>query len=272
MSRTVLAALLCLGPGCLFPFAGLSPQATVTTEAGEVRIIASPSEPDEQRRVERAVNAATKNLLRWGKLEVPVKLYLLPSHLRLTSAVNGFGYDWLRAWARYDEVLLQSPATWGWQVTDGEIDELLLHELTHCVMYQRIGDATTWETKQVPVWFREGMATWTANQTYKFPSLEDLARFYEQNPSLDPILDPGPMYRDSSAMVYAAAHHGFTFFIRRLQPHAVDALLDAMKAGQTFPAAFLSVTGISAEAFAREFRHYIEWRGFRGIGKPSLIR
>ncbi len=269
MSRVALAALLCLAPGCLFPLAGLSTRSTVKTEAGDVQIIASPAEPVEQQRVERAVNAATKHLLRWGKLEVPVTLYLLPSHLRLTSAINGFGFDWLRAWAQYDVVYLQSPATWGWLVTDGEVDELLLHELTHCVMYQRIGDATSWNTKEVPVWFREGMATWTANQAYKFPSLEDLARFYDKNPDLDPMLNPAPMYRDDSAIVYAAAHHGFTFFVRRMGQQSVHRLLDAMHGGQRFPAAFLAVTGISAEAFAREFRRYIQWRGFRGIGKPK---
>lgn len=267
----VVGLLLC--SGCLFPFAGLSQRRLVTTEIGEFEVIASPDEPTEQARAEKAIAQASPSLVRWGKLDHRISFYLLPSHLRLASAVGRYGYDWLHAWARYDEVYFQSPATWGWSVTDAEVDELVLHELTHCLMYQRSGTATTWPDKQIPLWFREGMATWTANQAYKFPSLEDLAKFYEQNPAADPIANPDPLYKDSNAIVYSAAHHAFTFLFRRYQEQTVQRLLDSMREGSTFPDAFLKVTGITAEAFALEFRHYVVWRGFRGHGRPrSLFR
>ncbi|MBS1151344.1 MAG: hypothetical protein H6Q89_3042 [Myxococcaceae bacterium] len=267
----LLLGLLC--SGCLFPFAGLSQRLVLSTGAGDFEVISSPDEPFEQQRAARAIAAASQSLARWGKLDRTVSFYLLPSHLRLASAVGRYGYDWLHAWGRYDEVYFQSPATWGWSVSDAEVDELVLHELTHCLMYQRAATRETWAAKQIPLWFREGMATWTANQAYKFPSLEDLARFYETHPGADPIRDPDPLYKESNDIVYAAAHHAFTFLIRRYQEQTVHRLLDAMQSGQTFPEAFLQVTGISAAAFATEFRHYLVWRGFRGHGrpKPSLL-
>lgn len=267
--------LMLLGSGCLFPFAGLSHRTLVTTDVGELEVIASPDEPIEQARIEKSIAIATPSLSRWGKLDHRVHFYLLPSHLRLASAVGRFGYDWLHAWARFDEVYFQSPATWGWTVSDAEVNELVLHELTHCLMYQRAATAESWVDKQIPLWFREGMATWTANQAYKFPSLEDVARFYEAHPEADPIGNPDPLYKESNEIVYAAAHHGFTFLIRRYQEPTVHRVLDAMKAGATFPDAFLAVTGITSEAFAKEFRHYVIWRGFRGgrlKAKPVLLR
>jgi hypothetical protein len=261
-----LIAVFC--SGCLFPFAGLNQRRVLTTEVGEVEVIWSAEEAIESQRAERAITAASSNLARWGALDHRVQFYLLPSHLRLASAVGRFGYDWLHAWARYDEVYFQSPATWGWTVSDAEVNELVLHELTHCLMYQRAATAETWVAKEIPLWFREGMATWTANQAYKFPSLEDLARFYETHPEADPILNPDPLYKESNDIVYAAAHHGFTFLIRRYQEQTVHRLLDAMREGRTFPEAFSAVTGITATAFATEFRRYISWRGFRGHGRP----
>ena len=274
MTRALALAALALCSGCLFPFSGLSQRTVVTTEVGVVEIHASPSELGEQQRAEKAIATASKTLTRWGKLERPVQFHLLPSHARLASAVGRYGYDWLHAWARYDEVYFQSPATWGWAVGDPEVDELVLHELTHCLMYQRSATPLSWEDKQIPLWFREGMATWTANQAYKFPSLEDLAKFYEGSPTDDPIANPEPLYKEHNDIVYAAAHHGFTFLVRRYSEQSVHRLLDAMRGGRTFPEAFVEVTGITDDAFATEFRHYIVWRAFRGDGrpKPSLLR
>lgn len=269
MARLALVLLALLGPGCLYPFAGLNTRRVVSTSVGDFELIASPDDTLEQTRAGRAITLASKTLARWGKLDQPVSFYLLPSHLRLASAVGRYGYDWLHAWARYEEVYFQSPATWGWPVSDGEVDELVLHELTHCLMYQRAATRQTWIDKQIPLWFREGMATWTANQAYKFPSLEELARFYEANPGLDPIRDPDPLYKEHNDIVYAAAHHGFTFLIRRYSEETVRRLLDSMHEGHTFPEAFEAVIGITAGGFADEFRHYIVWRGFRGNGLPK---
>ncbi len=267
MIRAAAVWMLLLCSGCLLPLAGLRQRTSLTTEAGPFEVSSDPNEEVELHRLERAISAASKNLVRWGTLDQRVNFYLLPSHLRLASAVGRYGYDWLHAWARYDEVYFQSPASWGDPVSDADVNELVLHELTHCLMYQRAATRQTWVDKQIPLWFREGMATWTASQGDRFPSLEDLARFYENNPDSDPIEKPDPLYKDNNAIVYSAAYHAFAFLIRRSSQAAVVRLLDSMHEGRTFPQAFSFVTGITAQAFAAEFRHYIVWRGFRGDGR-----
>ena len=266
------ALLLLCCSGCLFPLAGLNQRRVLTTEIGQLELIASADDAIDQPRVEKSIVAAGKGLLRWGQLDRRVSFYLLPSHVRLASAVGRYGYDWLHAWARYEEVYFQSPATWGWTVSDTEVAELTLHELTHCVMYQRSATAENWVDKQIPLWFREGMATWTANQAYKFPSLEDLAQFYAKNPDADPITNPDPLYKESNDIVYAAAHHGFSFLVRRYSEQTVLQVMASMREGRTFPEAFEAVTGITDNAYAREFRHFVIWRGFRGHGRPRPAR
>lgn len=259
-----LVALLIL-PGCLFPFAGLSQRRVTTTVVGEFELVWAPNDfPDRERSV-KAITLASPKLTRWGTLNQPVTFYLLPSHLRLESAVRRFGYGWLHAWARYDEVYFQAPRTWG--ASDEDLNELVLHELTHCVMYQRSGTKQTWGQKQIPLWFREGMATWTANQGHHWSGLEDLARYYDEHPDADPLARPDELYKDESGVVYAAAHHGFTFLIRRFGAPAVKRMMESMAAGLLFPEAFEQVTGITAAAFTREFRLYVVWRGFRGHGQ-----
>src|SRR6185295_7528479 len=107
----------------------------------------------------------------------------------------------------------------------------LAHELTHCLMYQKSGTREDWAKKGIPLWFREGMATWTAEQGYRWMSLEDLAREFERGPHHDPIVDAEAMYQTESAAVYAAAHHAFTFLIDRYGASAVEHTMQQMHAG-----------------------------------------
>src|SRR6185295_2154512 len=57
----------------------------------------------------------------------------------------------------------------GLRPVPADVDELMLHELTHCVMYQRSASAADWSRKRIPLWFREGMASVTASQSYRWP-------------------------------------------------------------------------------------------------------
>jgi hypothetical protein len=214
--------------------------------------------------VRRAMDAAAPGLARWGGLAEPVTVRVYPSHDALERAVGREGYGWLKAWARYDEVFLQSPRTWSLLgVRQRDLEELLLHELTHCVMYQRAAERGDWSRRRIPAWFREGMASETARQGYRWPSLEDLARFYEAQPGQDPLGAPAALYQGDSDIVYAAAHHAFGFLVRRYGEEGVRSLLAGMREGRTFPQAFERVLGLSQEAFERDFRRYVTLRGFR---------
>ncbi len=263
MTRAALALSLWLAAGCAHPAALLTQRKQEALEAGPVDIAFDAGQESEHQRLVRALEKASAQLKRWGKLEHPVTIFLLKSHEDLETEARRH-YGWLRAWARYDDVWFQTPATWGpGGAKDAELDELVLHELTHCLMFQRSATKETWLDRKIPLWFREGMATWTANQGYKWLSLEDLARYWEQHPDADPLGDPESMVEMDNGIVYGAAHHCFTWLIKTHGEENVHRLLDAMRAGKDFNAAFAAVNAVAAEQFIADFQRYVVGRGFR---------
>jgi len=258
------AAALLLLTGCLHPLSALTFRESVETPEGKFEIASAPGDADVPLTA-RAIKRAAPGLEKWGTLERPVTVFLAKTHGDLENAVGRDGYDWLRAWARFDDVVLQTPSSWPKPGADErEVDELLLHELTHCVMYQQAAPAQDWEARRIPLWFREGMATYTAKQGPKFPSLEDLARYYEQHPGDDPLLAPDALYQHHSDVVYAAAHQAFEFLVRRHGEDAAKRLMRSMRFGRTFAQAFVDVLGVEEHAFLIDVQHYIKWRGFKG--------
>jgi hypothetical protein len=251
----VLTAALLLGSGCLFPLSGLTEGRVVRTGVGDFVLKWSPKAPRDQERVAQALERASAQLLQWGKLKRAVNFYLFPTHTHFEVAVRSFGYEWLHAWAGYGDVYFESPSSW--DAAGPDIDELVLHELTHCLMYQRSAGPDAWTGKQIPFWFREGMATWTARQGPRWASVVDLKGFYEKNPDADPILRPEELYEKSTDTVYAASQRAFELLVQRYEVPAVLRLMDTMSQGHTFAEAFEIVTGISAATFIAEFRQSV---------------
>jgi hypothetical protein len=272
--RKVAVGVLVLLSGCAAtrfaaPEAALEASLSMESPAGQFRIEYAPGHEQDAARIQQAVAEALPRLERWGVLREPVIIKVMPDHASLEAAVRQHGYDWLRAWSRYDEVYIQAPSTWSLAgATQPQINELLLHELTHSVMYQLASDRLGWSRKQIPLWFREGMASYTAEQSYRWVSLEEIARHFERAPGSDPVRRPGDLYRDDSNLIYGVAHHTFAFLVRRYGEDSVRGLLREMKGGKDFPRAFESAIGLSPDAFVRDFTRYVRWRGFRGGRAP----
>lgn len=269
-SAPLLVALLGLGCAAVHHAPALRERAELQTEAGTFQFAYRAGDEPSLEVLERAVRAAAPRLAHWGVLRVPVRVLVLPSHEALEAAVNRRDYDWLRAWARYDEIYVQSPGTWGLGgANPADVDELMLHELTHCVMYQRSAGGADWSRKGIPLWFREGMASVTASQGFRWRSLEDLARFYTERPGQDPVTDPDSLYRGQNGVVYGAAHHAFEFLVRRYGEESVQRTMEGMARGTAFPEAFQAATGISAAAFVEDFKRFVRLRGFRPAPAPG---
>jgi hypothetical protein len=132
------------------------------------------------------------------------------------------------------------------------------------VMYQVAADQGGWRQKKIPAWFREGMASYTAEQAYRWPTLETLARTLEDNPTWEPLLRPEPLYAEQMPVAYGAAHHAFTFLVNRYGQDTVRALLAEMSRGPDFPVAFTATVGLPPETFLRDFARYLRLRGFKG--------
>lgn len=238
---------------------------TLETAAGRFELEYPRGERREKERVVRAVLTALPRVRRWGTLREPVALHLLPSHEHLEAAVDQYGLRWMRAWARYGELFVQMPRSWGlFGATQAELEELFTHELTHCVMYQAAATRTTWQRKQIPPWFREGMASFTADQGYRRLSLEDVAHRYARHAGVDPLSAPGDLYKTDEQWVYSAAHHAFAFLVRRYGDERIRALLQQMQGGERFPEAFVATLGLTPAEFTADFERYVRLRGFRG--------
>jgi hypothetical protein len=258
----LLAGLV--GTGCVTPLSTLTRQTAVTHGAARFELRSLPSAVDDEARVRGALERVTPRLSRWGGLPAAVTVKIAPTHDELERAVNRRGYDWLRAWARYDDLIVQSPGSWAG--TDRELDELMLHELTHCLLFQHSGTARDWASKQIPLWFREGMATVTADQGRSFPSLEDLASWLDRHPDLDVFGDAERLSRQAYGPIYGLAYHAMRFLLRRLGDPAVTGTMVAMKAGLSFEVGFERATGATTRQFQTDFLTFLKLRGFRGFG------
>jgi hypothetical protein len=281
-----LAVLLALGAGCAHAPSGAEPRVDdVVVEGLRFRVQYWPEDAQAARQVEAALAAAAPVVSRWGALDAPVTITIHPSHAELEAAVRRDGYGWLRAWARYQTIDLQSPRTWRLLgASDRDVRELVTHELTHCAMYQLAGDDQTWMFKEIPRWFSEGLASVAAGQGHRRGSLSELWRFYDDavpgsgdgGPGAsaraarartisggDPLVDPEPLYQDRSEVVYGAAHHAVEFLLRRYGEERVRRIVKLMGDGRRFPAAFREAVGISDAEFASDFRRYVVWQGWR---------
>lgn len=261
----MLGLLLC---ACANPLHTLHQRRTVALDGAQVTVAWGHDDDQAERQVTKALTRALPELNRWGGLTSPVTLSVLPTHEALEQVTGRSGYGWLRAWGRYDEVWLQSPRTWPHGTRDSDLIERLTHELTHCLLFQRSATAATWEQTAIPFWFREGMATVTARQGYLFASLEDLARWQTSQPTLDVFEQGEAISVAHFDQAYGVSHHAMTFFLKRYTDEALLAVMRAMSAGQAFDRAFVTAIGLTPAAFAREFNHYLRWRGFRGFGLP----
>lgn len=294
----VPALLLAVGAGCAARGHGEGTPRAIEVAVGQarVRILHWPEDARAARQVAQAVEAALPRATRWGPLEVPVTITVHPSHRALEEAVGRPGYAWLRAWARYATIDLQSPATWSLLgATDARVAELLAHELTHCVMYQRSATELSWPSKGIPLWFREGLASHAAGQGYRRGTLEDLWRHAARElpgggdgefppgsmaravrgriPAGDPLREPELHGQEQADLVYGAAHHAFGFLLERYGEAAVRQVLERMRAGAGFAQAFSEACGLDEASLVADFRRYVVWQGWRRPpARPRLRR
>lgn len=274
----LLVAATLLGPGCALiqrpegRHVGVFPDVVeVRAGSGVFRVHALPEEAEVVPELRTALTRAAERIAPWGEFTAPVDVKVYPDHASLEIALRRYDYPWLRAWARYDDIYLQSPSSWG--VFEGgaaNLTELLTHELTHCLMYQLAARRSSWldRDRTIPIWFREGMASWTARQGHRRMSEARLARWMTES-GRDPVGEARALYQHESGPVYAAAHWAFSFLVERYGAQRVRALLAAMHAGAGFDAAFRARIGLSREAFEADFHHYLAWEGWKDRVHPT---
>jgi hypothetical protein len=249
--QAIAAVLACAarGPSTMPSGAPLALDATAPGIRVQVQYDAADREEAEQ--VREAVLASGRALQRWGAFRIGVALRVYPDHDALEDAVDRHDYPWLRAWAFGDRIFLQSPRTWGEprSAVQGELLELLEHELTHSLMYQLIQPASGAVCDEPPLWFREGMASVTSGQGRRRLAAAELARWMGVHPGVD-VLNPSPeVYRTEKDAVYGAAHRAFELLLRVTGDEGVRNLMGRMRSGSRFDAAFAASVGVALTEF-----------------------
>lgn len=228
MIRVLAPAALLLATACAH-----APELA-TGRAG-VEILQAGGDEDAARQLARVLPGALERVERWGTLPEAVVVRIHPTSEALAAAAGHPGNTWLRGWARRATVDIQSPRTWSrGRASDEAVATLLAHELTHCLLFQRIGGG--WARRDVPTWFEEGMASFTAGERHARADAT--------------ALGPKAGGRTvDTALAYGTADRAFRYLVARHGAPSVRALLDGLAGGQGFDSAFRSATGSSVEAF-----------------------
>lgn len=205
---------------------------------------------DDAARIASRLVAAGPHLSRWGAFRHRVSIRVMPDHAALENRIGLHGYPWLRAWAFGDLVLLQSPRSWiDTASSTDELAEILVHELTHALMYQLVQPREGAFPEEPPFWFREGMASVTAEQGHRRLDTDALQRWRRAHPKSDLLHPSSELYRTEKEAVYSAAHHAFERLVALNGDRAIRGVLRGVRSGARFEDAFAAATGRSLAAF-----------------------
>lgn len=208
--------------------------------------------------VANAAVDAVRVAQRWGPVLHPVTLRLHPSHDALERAAHQKDVPWMRGWARFDEVELETPTSWGGQRAPSTVRELLRHEMTHVVMYQQVSTRDGWTQVNIPLWFREGMASVTSQQGYRRMKDSELGAWLRQHPEDDPWIRSDALGADAQPVVYGAAHRAFERLLAKISDEGVRRILAGLRQGGEFDAAFTQSAGAQPNVFLADFRRELE--------------
>jgi len=286
LSLAAWAAACALGLSSCAPRLGGDGARADTFEAGGHRftVVYEPEDAEAAAEVVAAVQEGVGRVTRFASLRRPVTIAILPTHEALEEAARRDGLFWLRAWARYDRVDLQSPRSWPDGADPRRLRDLVVHELVHCALYQTSASDWTFDKKGIPEWFQEGMALVGAEEARVRPGVRELLAFYEEADragpprragepvaSGDPLAHPERLPMRQTDLVYGASRLAFQFLLDRYGEERVRAVPRRMGEGGTFgpgfDAAFREVVGLTPQAFLAEFRRYILWKGWEGRAK-----
>ncbi len=244
--------------------------------AAEIRLEYNAENNWDARMISAAVEAAIPKATRWGPLENQVVISIYPTHDDLERAIRKPGVHWLRAWATYDHIHLQAPSTWGSGSLERRVNELIAHELTHVVMYQQVGNAKSWRTINIPLWFREGMASVTAGQAAGRLPRDVLAeRLVALQFDGDPVLEADKIVNNHPQEVYSLGHWLFADLLELKGEAPIRAMLRGLRSGQSFREAWHKHLGDYMDTYIASWTERLVTHGAAGganaTASPPLL-
>jgi hypothetical protein len=189
---------------------------------------------------------------RWGALRSPIVVVVYPTDVELQRAIRKEELRYLKAWATDRDLALVSPRKLGPRTES--FRQLLVHELTHVVHYQTAAIPAKFTKWKDPLWFREGLAIWTAEQASWYPDDAQVRRFLDQHRDFDPLGVPERYLEAQQPMVYATAYSMVAALIREQGEDAIRRFLATLATASSFDAAFETAFGRSPVAFRDAWR------------------
>ncbi len=237
--------------------AGEWAQAVSTVDGVRLVVRYERGEDRDARDVQRVLPVAVARARRWGPLE-SATIVVHRSDESFRAATGETGRSALRAWTIYDQVHVRSPNAWGLLgAGEREVQDVLAHELVHCVANQRIGDRDAWARRPLPFWFREGMGIDVPDDQVDRAIRARLRTFESRRtpPTGESALArAGALLPEYPDLAYATAYVAF----RELLGHGGDAvvgrILDGVREGAPFAESFAAAAGLPVEAFDAEVR------------------
>ncbi|NOY54283.1 MAG: hypothetical protein GXP58_11830 [Deltaproteobacteria bacterium] len=207
--------------------------------------------------IKKTIQAALPRIRKWGRITHPVTVIICPDHDALERAVHRHGYRWLKAWATEKTVYIQSPRSW-LLFSRKRFSELMTHELTHVVHYQTAGIAASRTTRNDPLWFREGLASWTAGQGYRRYSRRNLLRKLRAHPGFHPLRPTSREIKGRQKLVYSAAHQMVTYLIEEYGEEKIREVLHRISEGCSFHQAFRATYGLTEETMMKGWKRWLD--------------
>ncbi|MDZ7373955.1 MAG: peptidase MA family metallohydrolase [candidate division KSB1 bacterium] len=149
---------------------------------------------------------------------------------------------------RLRRIVLKSPR-WNRQ---GELVTELLHELTHVMAAEAVGD------KPIPRWFDEGLALYFSRDV-RYANSRALSRAILTRSllDLDEVDEVLRFHQAKAELAYQESLEAVRYLVENFGPGSIPDLLEQVKGGYPFPTAFWRATGTPYRLFkARLFQYW----------------
>ncbi len=204
------------------------------TASGLVVETKEPLDGAVQALLDRDLDGIAAALGAWGRFTRPVRLRTTTDQSELQAAAPCVTLLHLTGVANLDGVVLLAPGRWTVPPGPRVLEQALLHELAHVLLFQRCAPPGAETAAYVPTWFREGMATVIAEG----PPLPNRRRDLGLHPQLAEL--PGAsdaVMATHPDACYLTAALLFQAWMDRFGAVGLTGLCRAMRAGHNFAAA-----------------------------------
>jgi len=177
----------------------------------------------------------------WGALSEDVIIRIHGSSSGFRDHVKQDHPGHLDGWATYRSIDVQSPRAAGVERWRDRLRQVVVHELTHVRFFQTVRLHVDWRQTDIPFWFVEGMAVYTAQTEQSRTDWRGLRRA-SNGLDLRLLLDPTPIVvQQQSRLAYTTAGVAFGEILALKGTKGIREIMGGLSNGETFTEVFRRV-------------------------------